>query len=83
METGTSRTRNGCVTSAPPSQLRVMIVVKLFDCFDAAVGRNINKRSRICGPPIVIKLIFSVILLTCMDNYIWQFLIYTGVGFTV
>jgi len=43
---GTSRTQSGCVTTAPPSQLRVQlrvsIVVKLFNCFDA-MGQNVNK----------------------------------------
>ena len=46
-----------CVTTAPPSQLRVSIVVKLFKCFDA-MGRNVNKQSRICGPHIFNKFIF-------------------------
>jgi len=46
----------------PQSQLRVSIVVKLFNCFDA-MGRNVNKQSRICGPHIINKFIFSVILL--------------------
>jgi len=44
-EPGTSCTQSGCVTSATPSQLRVSIVVKLFNCFDA-MGQNVNKRSR-------------------------------------
>jgi len=35
IEPGTSRTQSGCVTAAPPSELRVTIVVKLFNCFDA------------------------------------------------
>jgi len=30
IEPGTSCTQSGCVTTAPPSQLRVSIVVKLF-----------------------------------------------------
>jgi len=38
----------------PPSQLRVTIEVKLFNCFDA-MGRNVNKQSRICGPHIFNK----------------------------
>jgi len=42
------------------SQLRVAIVVKLFNCFDA-MGWNVNKQSRICGPHIFNKFIFSVI----------------------
>ena len=32
---GAYRTHSRCVTSASPSQLRVTIVVKLFNCFDA------------------------------------------------
>jgi len=39
---------SGCVTTTPPSQLRVSIVNKLFNCFDA-MGRNLNKQSWICG----------------------------------
>ena len=38
-------------TTATPSQLRVSIVFKLFNCFDA-MGRNVNKQSRICEPHI-------------------------------
>ena len=44
----------------PANQLRVSIVVKLFNCFDA-MGRNVNKQSRICGPHTFNKFIFSVI----------------------
>ena len=47
-------------TTAPPSQLRVSIVDKPFNCFDA-MGRNVNKQSQICGPDIFNKYIFSVI----------------------
>ena len=53
----TSCTQSGCVTTAPPSQLRVLIVVKQFNCFDA-MGRNVNKQSQICGPDIFNKYIF-------------------------
>ena len=49
IEPGTSRKQSGYVTSAPPSQLRVSIVVKLFNRFDA-IGRNVNKQSQMCGP---------------------------------
>jgi len=35
IEPGTSCTQSGCVTFAPPSQLRVSIVVKLFNWLDA------------------------------------------------
>ena len=44
IEPGTSYYQSGCVTSAPASQLRESIVVKLFNCFDA-MGRNVNKQS--------------------------------------
>ena len=33
-----------CVTSAPPSQLRISILIKLFNCFDA-MDRNVKKQS--------------------------------------
>jgi len=33
-EPGTSCTQSGCVTTAPPSQLGVSIVVKLLNCFN-------------------------------------------------
>ena len=62
IEPGTFRTQSGCVTSAPPSQLRLSIVVKLFNCFDA-MGRNVNKQSRICGPYIFKFFSFSVVFL--------------------
>jgi len=35
IEPVTSYTQSGCVTTAPSSKLRVSIVVKLFNCFDA------------------------------------------------
>jgi len=62
IEPGTSCTQRGCVTTAPPSQPRVLIINKLFNCFDA-MGRNVNKQSRICGPDIFNKFNFSVIFL--------------------
>jgi len=80
-EPGTSRTQSWCVTTAPPSQLRVTIVVKLFNCFDA-LGRNVNKHSRICGPHHFNKFIFFCNIFACMENYIWHFLVFTGVCFT-
>jgi len=52
-----SCTQSGCVTTAPPSQLSLSIVVKPFNCFDA-MGRNVNKQSQICGPDIFNKYIF-------------------------
>jgi len=57
IELGTSGTQSGCVTTAPPSELRVSIVVKLFNCVDA-IGRNVNKQSQIFGPDIFNKFIF-------------------------
>ena len=42
IKTGTSRTQSGRVTSAPPSQLRITIVVKLFNCFNA-MGRSVKQ----------------------------------------
>jgi len=71
------RMRYHCTTDSTEN---LSIVVKLFNCFDA-MGRNVNKQSRICGPHIFNKCIFCNIL-TCMNNHIWQFLILTGVGFT-
>ena len=35
IEPGTACTQSGCITTAPLSQLRVSIVVKLFNCFHA------------------------------------------------
>jgi len=64
----------GCVTSGPRSQLKVSIVVKLFNCFNAMV-RNINKK-----PKHFNKFIFSCYILTYTDTYIWLFLIFTGYG---
>jgi len=71
IEPGTFRTQSGHVTSAPPppSQLRISIVVKLFNDFDA-MGQNVNKQSRICGPHILNKLICSVI---CLHAWITVF----------
>ena len=60
IEHGTSCTQSGRVSSVPPSQLRVTIVFKLFNCLDA-IGRNVNKQTRICGPRIFNKFTFSVI----------------------
>ena len=62
IEPGSSCTQSGCVTTAPPSQLKVKIVVRLFNCFDA-MGRNVNKQTRLCGPDIFNKYMFSVIFL--------------------
>ena len=45
------------VTSAPLNQLRVTIVVELLN-YSNAMGRNINKQSRICGQHIYNKFIF-------------------------
>ena len=51
VEPGTPGTQSGCVTTALPSPLRVLIVVELFNCSEA-MGRNVNKQCRICGPHI-------------------------------
>jgi len=74
IEPGTSGTQGGCVTTAPPNKLGELIVVKQFNCFDA-MGRHVNKQSQICN------ICFSCNILTCMNNYIYQFHIFTGVGF--
>jgi len=57
IEPGTSCTQSGCVTTAPPIQLRVSIVVKPFNCF-GAMGQNANKQSQMFGPDIFNKYIF-------------------------
>jgi len=46
IETGTSPTPVGCVTSGPPSQLKVSIVVNPFNCFNA-MDRNVNKQANL------------------------------------
>jgi len=79
IEPGTFCTQSGCVTTALPSQLRISILVKLFNCF-VAIDQNVNKQSRICGPHIFN--IFFCNIFTCINNYIWQILIFTGVCFT-
>jgi len=43
---------------------------------------NVNKQSRICGPQIFNKFIFFCNIITCMNNFIWQFLILTEEGLT-
>ena len=70
-----------CVTTAQPSQLRVSIVVKLFNCVDA-MGRNVSKQSRIWRHTFLTNS-FILSYFTRMNNYynIRQFLILTGVGF--
>ena len=69
IEPRTFCTQSGCVTTAPPSQLKVSIVVKPFYCFDAMV-RNVNKQSQICGPDIFNKYIFFCIIFTCIKLYL-------------
>jgi len=44
IELRTSCTQSECVTTAPPSQLNVSIVVKPFNCIDT-MRRNVNKQS--------------------------------------
>ena len=61
-ELGFEPGNSGTQTDALPlSQLRVTIVVKLFNCFDA-IGRNVNKQSRFCGPHIFNKKISLICL---------------------
>jgi len=48
IEPGTSCTKSGWVTTAPPGQLGVSIVVKLFNCFDA-MGPTVNKKAEFLG----------------------------------
>jgi len=52
IEPGTCQTQSGCVTLAPPSQLRGAVVAKLFN---NRIGQNVNKQSRVCSPHIVNK----------------------------
>jgi len=80
MEPGTSHTQSECVTSAPLSQLRVVIVDKLFNCIEAMSG-SVNKKANSVGHSFSTNSIFCTIF-TCQDNYILQFLILMGVGFT-
>ena len=53
----TSCTQSGCITTATPSLLRVSFVVKLFNWL-YAMGRNVNKQSRICDQHTFNKFIF-------------------------
>jgi len=69
------------ITTAPPSQLSVSFLVKLFNCFDA-ISQSVNKQRRICGPHIFKKFIFFCNIFKCMNNYIWHYLLLTKVGFT-
>ena len=64
-----------------PSQLRISMVVKVFNCFDA-MGRNINKQSQIFRATHFQQIHFFCNIFTRMENFIWQFLIFMGVGFT-
>ena len=72
-------TQSECFTTAPPSQLRVTIVVKPFNCFDA-MGRNVNKQSQICGPDIFNKYIFSVIFLNAWITVFGIFFYYIPIN---
>jgi len=47
-----------------------------LNCFNA-MGQNVKKHSRICDS------FFFCNILICMDNYVLQFLIFTGFGFPV
>jgi len=72
-----------------PKRMRYQSTTELTDsinCSQAiylldAMGRNVNKQSQICAPDIFNKCIFFCNSFTCKNNYIWQFLIFTGVGF--
>ena len=44
IEPGTSCTQSGCVTTAPPSQMRVTIVKKLFNCI-ININNNYNNNN--------------------------------------
>jgi len=84
IEPGTSRTPVWSVTLRPPRQPRqpnVSIEIKIFNSFNV-MGQNMHKHCQICGPHFFNKVVFVCNILTCMDNYIWQFLMFTGVGFT-
>ena len=72
-------TANADVIPLHHRQLRVTIVVKLFNCFDAKC-RNVTKQRPICGPHNFN--IFFWNILTCMDYCIWQVFILTGLAFT-
>ena len=54
------------------NQLNVSIKVKLFN----VMGRNINKQTQISGPDFSNKVFFPAIS-TFIDNYIWQFCMFT------
>jgi len=43
---------------------------------------NLNKQSHYAGHTLIYNVVISVNILTCMDNYIWQCLVFTEVGFT-
>jgi len=60
IEPGTSCIQNWCVTTAPLSQLRVSIVVKQFNCFDA-MGWKVNKQAEFAGHTFSTNSFFSVI----------------------
>ena len=45
-------------------QLKISIVVKLFNCFKA-MDRNVNKQGRICGPHI-----FNIFFVICFHAYL-------------
>jgi len=55
--------------------------IQAFNCFNV-MHRNINKQNQIYGPHLFNKNIIVCTIYTDRYNYIWQFLIFTGVGFT-
>ena len=65
----------------PTDSTVIKIVVKLFNSFDT-MGRNVTRQSRLCRPQFFINSYFFFNIFTCMDNFILQFLILTGVSFT-
>jgi len=53
------------------------------NCLTLAVSTQwVEMQLNICGPHIFNKLFFVCNSSTYMNNYIWQFPIFTGVGFT-
>jgi len=53
----------------------------LFNCFNT-MGQNVNKQSRILWTTHFQQIYVFRCILTCMDNYIRQFVIFTEVDFS-
>jgi len=67
-----------------PRQLNILTEVKLSiyklkrcSCFNL-MGQNINKKQKLWATPYLQSRFFCNIV-TCMDTYIWQFPMLTGV----